>query len=334
MAIRQLKIGLESLGHRVSPIRYESGPEGTFVDRLRYNVRLLSKIRRVRCDSVLGFDVDGFGLSGAQAGNYFVALKGVAADEARFETSNQWIKLRLQASLEKRNVRKARKILVTSGYSRRIAERAYDLRSEQLAIVPEGIDLSDWRSMAQQEFPRPDQRPTILSVAHQYPRKDTATLLKAVSLLKLRFPHVQARIVGAGPRLPFLRRLATDLSLEQNVRFMGSIGDRLQLMRHYFEADLFCLPSLQEGFGIVFLEAMAAGLPIVAARAGATPEVVEEGQVGLLFEPGDAGELSRRLARLLGDEELRREFSRVAREKVEEYEGTRVAAEFIRELGI
>jgi glycosyltransferase involved in cell wall biosynthesis len=147
-------------------------------------------------------------------------------------------------------------------------------------------------------------------------------------------PDVQVRIVGIGPRLESLRRLADDLGLAPNLSFLGAVRDRVQLMRHYFEADLFCLPSLQEGFGIVFLEAMAAGLPIVAARAGATPEVVKENQVGLLFRPGDPGELSRLLARMLGDAELRCSFSAAALQRVEEYAQNKVASEFLRALGV
>ncbi len=334
VAIQQLQLGLESLGHRVFPFTSRSGASARLVDRLCANLRTVPRLRRSQFDALLGFDIDGCALSRAGTGSYFLALKGVSADEARFEAPAKRLKLRFQASLEMTNARNARRALVTSRYCAGTAERAYGLKREQLAIVPECIDLSVWREMRCQVLLRSDPRPTILSVAHQYRRKDTVTLLKALFLLRQRIPDVQVRIVGIGPRLDSLRRLADDLGLGPNLRFLGAVRDRIQLMRHYFEADLFCLPSLQEGFGIVFLEAMAAGLPIVAARAGATPEVVKENQVGLLFRPGDPGELSRLLARMLGDAELRRFFSAGALQRVEEYEQNKVAKEFLKALEI
>ena len=87
--------------------------------------------------------------------------------------------------------------------------------------------------------------------------------------------------VGAGPCGPYLRQLSGELKLDGAVTWLGDIS-RSQLIAEYNRADIFCLPSVQEGFGIVLLEAMAAGKPIVAARAAAIPEVAPH---GLLVEP-------------------------------------------------
>ena len=87
--------------------------------------------------------------------------------------------------------------------------------------------------------------------------------------------------MGGGPEAARLRRLWRELHLEGTVRWIGDVTAS-QLAAEYNRADVFCLPSVQEGFGIVFLEAMAAGKPIVAARAAAVPEVVHH---GLLVEP-------------------------------------------------
>src|SRR6185295_8238776 len=89
------------------------------------------------------------------------------------------------------------------------------------------------------------------------------------------------RIVGGGLEAISLRRLWRGLHLEETVSWLGDVTAG-QLAAEYNGADVFCLPSVQEGFGIVFLEALAAGKPIVAARAAAVPEVVRH---GLLVEP-------------------------------------------------
>jgi glycosyltransferase involved in cell wall biosynthesis len=88
------------------------------------------------------------------------------------------------------------------------------------------------------------------------------------------------------------------------------------------------MPSLQEGFGIVFLEAMAAGLPIVAARGGAAPEVLGEGQVGFLVSPSDSTELAERLIQLLQDDQLREKFGAAGRRRVQAFDINKISRRF------
>jgi glycosyltransferase involved in cell wall biosynthesis len=97
----------------------------------------------------------------------------------------------------------------------------------------------------------------------------------------------------------------------------------------YRRAAVFCLPSRQEGFGIVFLEAMVNAIPIVAARAAAVPETVADGEVGLLVDPDDPEALANRLALLLTDPERRRAMGEAGRRRVEAYRADRVAAMFL-----
>ena len=92
---------------------------------------------------------------------------------------------------------------------------------------------------------------------------------------------------------------------QKSVEFTGELPTDDEVRKEFFKADVFALPSLQEGFGLVFLEAMAAGLPIVAAHAAAVPEVVPDGEAGILVPPGDVDALAEALIRLLKDEKLR-----------------------------
>ncbi|MFW6088977.1 MAG: glycosyltransferase family 4 protein, partial [Gemmatimonadota bacterium] len=274
-----------------------------------YNLSLAKRIEPLagRYDLAVGFDFDGWALPVDPGLRFVVALKGVAAEEAKFETGLDGLRFVLYTRLEARNARSAERVFVTSGYAGRAAVDAYGLDPERVRIAPEAIDDDVLRraAAARDEEPAPvDRPPVILSVARQYRRKDTPTLLRAFARVRRDRPGVHLRIVGDGPRLPAARRLAGQLGVADSVTFTGALASTDDLDREYRRARVFCLPSRQEGFGIVFLEAMAYGLPIAAASAGAVPEVVPPEHASLLVPPGDAEALAAVLLRLLGDREL------------------------------
>jgi len=150
--------------------------------------------------------------------------------------------------------------------------------------------------------------------------------LEAAAQLRGRIPDLEIRIAGGGPEQVRLRRIWTELRLETTVTWLGNIS-REDLAREYQRADVFALPSVQEGFGIVFLEAMAAGVPIVAARAAAVPEVVTE---GVLVAPGSPVELADGIESLYRDPGLRRRLAEAGARTVLRYDAPQVAADFIK----
>ena len=113
----------------------------------------------------------------------------------------------------------------------------------------------------------------------------------------------------------------------------GEIPDTDAVRDEYRAADVFCLPSLQEGFGIAFLEAMASGLPIVACRSTAVPEVVPDGEAGLLVPPDDPKALARALIRLLRDPLLRRRMGEAGMRKAREHAWEEIARRFVAAAG-
>ena len=131
-------------------------------------------------------------------------------------------------------------------------------------------------------------------LAHLYRRKGIHTLLRAFSLLRA---GSVLRIVGIGPEKQRLEQLAAALELTGRVQFLGQLPFDA-LVAEYRNASVFALPTTQEGFGIVFLEAMASSLPIVACRAASVPEVVGD---GLLVAPDDHEALADALRQLLDD---------------------------------
>jgi len=237
----------------------------------------------------------------------------------------------VQARWERRNLERADRVIVTSQYSARVVQALYGIPVERLAVVPEPIDLRVWREFFEAAKARPATRPTVLTVARMYPRKHLDDLIIAAARLRTRIAALQVRIVGDGPESLRLRALVARHGLGDTVVFLGQVA-RSTLAVEYGRAHCFCLPSVQEGFGIVFAEAMAAGLPIVACRAAAVPEVVADGRVGLLVAPRSPDEVATALETLLSDARLRREMGEEGRRRVETFDLVPVARSFLEAL--
>jgi glycosyltransferase involved in cell wall biosynthesis len=326
VGIRELERALGALGHSVEirPLRLRSGFHT--LDRWLYNAGVA--VAPPAADVAVGFDLDGFLWTRRRRIPFVASLKGIIADELQNERGWTRALLSVQARWEHRNVARADRVLVTSRYCAGVVERLYGVPSKRIAVVPEPIDLEDWQGRFARAPRRPSERPTILSVARMYPRKRLEDLLEAVALLCRRLPDVRLSIVGDGPdRDRLLRRYAT-LGLGEAVVFLGEVS-RSRLAEEYANADCFCLPSVQEGFGIVFLEAMAAGLPIVACRAAAVPEVVPDGVVGRLVEPRRPERLADALEEILTDSRRRKEYGEAGRRRAAEFSAPRVAQRFL-----
>jgi glycosyltransferase involved in cell wall biosynthesis len=279
----------------------------------------------------VGVDLDGFLWARRRRSPFVVMLKGIIADELRNERGWVRVLLSVQARWERSNTARADRVVVPSRYSASVAHEVYGISLAKLAIVPEPIDLTDWRRRFVEASDSKAARPTILSVARMYPRKRLEDLLRASAILRTRIPRAQIRIVGEGPESARLRLLHRELGLDDTVVFLGEVT-RSSLAVEYTIAHCFCLPTIQEGFGLVFAEAMAAGLPVVACRAAAVPELVEDGRTGLLVGPRNPAELAHALETLLVNENLRKEFGRAATQRIEAFDLPRVAGRFLETL--
>ncbi|MFZ0232842.1 MAG: glycosyltransferase, partial [Candidatus Acidiferrales bacterium] len=127
--------------------------------------------------------------------------------------------------------------------------------------------------------------------------------------LRTRFPDLNLAMVGGGDDLSRLKKLALGLNVSDAVHFLEGISRR-ELGACYSHADIFALPSTGEGFGFVFLEAMAFAKPLVGAQAGGATDLVADGVNGLLVPPHDPPALAQALERLLRDESLRANLGR------------------------
>jgi glycosyltransferase involved in cell wall biosynthesis len=139
-------------------------------------------------------------------------------------------------------------------------------------------------------------------------------------------PNAELLVAGDGMMKEQLKTLVSKLGINHNVRFVGFIEEHLKPL-YYKSADVFCLPSTMttESFGIVNLEAMASGLPIVASRIGGIPDVLKDGENGLLVPPRDHEALANAIVYLLENEDMRSKMSENGREFVKSYTWNRIA---------
>ncbi len=136
------------------------------------------------------------------------------------------------------------------------------------------------------------------ALARLIPLKNIEALIEATALLAAKGIDVQAEIAGSGPSESSLRALVLSLGVSERVRFLGWDPDVRRLLASW---DLLVMPSLEEGFGLSALEAMAAGRPVVASRVGGLCELVVDGVTGRLFPPGDTGALVRCITEAAND---------------------------------
>lgn len=143
-------------------------------------------------------------------------------------------------------------------------------------------------------------------------------LLQAMSELSKADQGFVLEIVGDGEERQRLQELAVDLGLHERVRFLGACNPD-QVRARLMEADVFVLPSLAEGVPVVLMEAMAAGVPVIATRVGGVSELVEHGRTGLLVPPGQVSGLAHALQQMIDDAPLRQRLSQAAYEHLKQH---------------
>lgn len=147
------------------------------------------------------------------------------------------------------------------------------------------------------------------------PMKGIVHLIRALALVRQRVPDVRLYIAGSGPEQPALESEARSLGILDAVTFLGWRGDLPRVLKSW---DLYVQPSVMEPFGVAAMEAMAAGLPVVATAAGGLPELVEEGRTGRLVPPANPTLLADRIAELLLNPEQRKTLGTAGRARVRE----------------
>ena len=190
-------------------------------------------------------------------------------------------------------------------------------------IIPCGVDLDRFRP--DQEPLSPKGRPTVLFLGRLDGRKGICVLLRAMPFVLAEMPEARLVVVGTGPEETRARKLCRELGVADAVEFAGR-KPGAELPRYYADCDVYCSPALGgETLGIVLLEAMASGAPVVCSNIPGYDETVEDGKNGILFPPGDHKTLAATLVKVLQDDALRRDLVRNGLERAKQYSWARVA---------
>jgi phosphatidyl-myo-inositol alpha-mannosyltransferase len=198
----------------------------------------------------------------------------------------------------------------------------------QYRVIPNGIDYARFATRREPIEQFDDERLDVLFVGRLEKRKGLEYLLRAWPAVHAAVPKARLLVVGGGRRLKGYRAWVRAHRWNE-VHFIGFVSAE-DLVRYYQTSDVFCAPSTgQESFGIVLLEAMAAGRAIVASRIPGYAEVVEDGAEGLLVEPKSSAALAAALIRLLSDAERRRAMGERGRQKAAVYDWSHVAGQVL-----
>ena len=196
------------------------------------------------------------------------------------------------------------------------------LCNREIFVIPNGIDLERFenlsRAKARSELQIKETEKIILFVGTLRAVKGVKYLIQAMSIMGQNSINARLILVGNGEERQSLQGLTKELDLEEDVTFVGKVPNE-EIPQYMIASDVFVLPSLSESFGIVNLEAMACGLPIVATKVGGLPEIIEEGKNGFLVEPKNLEQIAEKVRLLLGDDELRRRISENNKTRVKEY---------------
>jgi len=181
------------------------------------------------------------------------------------------------------------------------------LKKDKFEIIPFGVDT---RFFQPENLLKDKEIFQILSIGYLIERKGFEYLITAVEEVLKVHNNVKLKIVGSGPLEVRIKKLIKELGLEETIEIIGNVSDE-KLLEIYNLSDLFVLPSIvdsqgnTEGLGVVLLEAMACKLPVIASNIGGIPDIIHDGETGLLVPEKDSMEISLSIIKLIENEDLR-----------------------------
>jgi glycosyltransferase involved in cell wall biosynthesis len=287
------------------------------LDNWTFNRNLTKNAAGIQADVYECHNVSAHGLLRKSQKKPFVhTIHGVLADEylqAKSEgvgSLRGWVANKFMRGLANREAEIAKKadlIVTISQYSIQKILQNYTVPKEKIRLAPNGVDTDKFKPQpVNAELKRGlgvDGKPCVLFVGNLVPRKGLPFLVEAARKVTRQVKDAQFLIVGDGPQKSMLTTQIQNHYLTGHFHFLDNIPDA-QLPAIYNSADLFVLPSIQEGQGIVLLEAQACGKPVVAFDVGGVNETVQDGKTGFLVERGNVDEFANALVKLLTDRTL------------------------------
>lgn len=185
--------------------------------------------------------------------------------------------------------------------SRKLERIGRELSPARYEVIPNGVSLDKvWAGGGKPA----KAAPMLLAVGNLKKTKGFDLVITALSRLGQRHPRARLLIIGSGAEAGNLRAQAQELGVSDKVQFLGQM-EHGKVMEYMAQADVFVLPSWQEGFGVVYVEAMAHGVPVIACQGQGIADIIRDGENGILVPPRDSGALEAALDRLLTEDDLR-----------------------------
>jgi glycosyltransferase involved in cell wall biosynthesis len=215
---------------------------------------------------------------------------------------------------EDRIYKNADKIVALSKHTASLIQKQFQIPAQKISVIPFPIDTTKFRPNDNSNRSIEDN--FILMVGRTTdPRKNIKLLLRSFSVIKRQFSKLQLIIVGGNKMDGQLEKLCVKLGIEDSVHLLGQLPNE-EIIKYYTHAKLSVLPSLQEGLGIVVLESMACGTPVVSTKCGGPEEVIINGENGYLVENNNVEALADGICKILADDRLRRRMGKKARKHI------------------
>jgi glycosyltransferase involved in cell wall biosynthesis len=232
-----------------------------------------------------------------------------------------WIKRWLYYSFvtltERKAMQKLAGLTANSNATAETVSKAYDIPHGKIKTIYLGMNLDCVPIDDQLEKERL-HRPIMLLVGGNVQRKGLPVILKTMPALLKEIPELILQVIGKNQNIGRMKKLAGKLGVMDSVEFIGWIPPE-KIKTYYRKASVFVMPSLMEGFGLVFLEAMAQGLPVIGGNVGGTLELIKDGKNGFLVNPGDVSTLGVKIRKFLTNLELRRRVIENSYSTVQKY---------------
>ncbi len=222
----------------------------------------------------------------------------------------RWLYYSAVHFLEARKLHRLKLIVANSRFTSEMIAKTYPNTTAKVRHCYKSVDVARYqplKELREATFLDPDQ-PVILFVGSNMHRKGVPDLIKAAPGVIENYPQAKFIIVGSDKAIGSLKTLCSDLKVSQNFEFVGWQSQE-DLLGLYLRASLFVMPSLTEALGVTFLEAMAAGVPVIGTEVGGIPEIIQDGFNGLLVPVKSPASITEAINQLLADENLRKRLA-------------------------
>ena len=202
-------------------------------------------------------------------------------------------------------------------------------RPDRVHVIPNGVSINEFELCEGRRRRAYDSQPYILYLGRLIKTKGVDVLIRAFAEICKDHPTLSLKIAGDGAEMEALKELARSLYMSEHINFLGTVRGESKVCLLSGALFLAC-PSREESFGIVNLEAMASGLPVVATKIGGILDVIQDGENGFLIEPDDAGQLTEKMRLLLESHELRQRMSLRALQSVSRFDWSHIIQDYLR----